>query len=138
MRNLSPSAVASFWSELEKIAKDDKPSLTDRAMLALPGVGALAGGTLGYLDPTAGPGVKGKLISAALGAGTGATLGWLPSVARDLKDAIMPQKVAMLNQVTRRMTLRPVAPSSNAIKVPSSVAAKSSTATNLTELKSAF
>ena len=138
MRNLSPSAVASFWSEIEKIAKSDERSLTDRALQALPGAGGLVGGALGYMDPSAGRSVKGKLISAALGAGTGATLGWLPSVARDMKDAIMPQKVAMLNQVTRRMTLKPVAPSSNAIKVPSSVAAKSSTATNLTELKSAF
>ena len=94
----------SMWTELEKIAKDkDEPSKTDRALEALPGVGALAGGAAGAVDPKRfdpgwfkkglkGTGAKGRVVSGLMGAGTGATIGWIPSALRDAKDALSSKK----------------------------------------------
>ena len=135
MRNLSPSAVASFWSELEKIAGE--PTLTDRALLAAPGVGGAIGGAVGYLKAAPHLKAKGKALAALSGVVEGATLGWLPSVARDLKDAIF-KKEAANTQVSAVKLMKPMTPASNAIKVPSAVSAQASTGTNLTELRSAF
>jgi hypothetical protein len=92
-----------FFAEMSKIAED---SLTDRALFALPGMGALIGGTAGALHPDAfspkeifpkyikrvglrSP--QGRAMSAALGAGTAATLGWLPAAMRDAYRAVKPR-----------------------------------------------
>lgn len=92
-----------FFAEMRKIAED---SLTDRALSALPGMGALIGGTAGALHPDAfspkeifpkyikrvglrSP--QGRAMSAALGAGTAATLGWLPAAMRDAYRAVKPR-----------------------------------------------
>jgi hypothetical protein len=85
-----------------KTAQED-PSLVDRGLAVLPAVGGAVGGALGAMDPKAfdpsamfpelkrgvakGSG-KARIASGILGAGTGATVGWLPSVARDAVQAV--------------------------------------------------
>lgn len=167
MRTLSTDAVASFWNELEKIADDPQRSTTDRALLAAPGVGAVAGAAAGYhaphfLDPAAfGRGAsdvrgKGRILAGVLGMGTGATLGWLPSVARDFGTAVMPQKTAGIAKLvpggipkitmpkppsSSRLTaaadvVKPMQSTVKDIKVPSlGISAKAGTATNVQGLK---
>jgi len=93
--------ILSFWGELEKIAEER--SLTDRALAAAPAAGAVAGGVWGAADPRAfNPsglfpslakshgGLRSRAVSGLLGAGLGATTGWLPSVARDAYRAMTP------------------------------------------------
>lgn len=77
-----------------------EPSKTDRAIKALPAAGAVTGGVLGALRPglidagRAGGDLKHRAAAALLGAGTGATLGWLPDVMREGLRAVKPEKVA--------------------------------------------
>ena len=87
-----------FHDEMEKISRE---STTDRVLAAAPGVGAIAGGAFGAARPTAfDPGTifkslkgkghtsKGRVVSGILGAGLGATTGWLPSTLRDGYKAV--------------------------------------------------
>lgn len=152
-------STAAFWVELEKIAEEQ--SLGQRAMMAAPAVGAVAGGIAGYrmphlLDPTAfevgASKVKGRgrLLAGLLGAGTGATLGWMPQVARDFKNSVMPSKTAaalgkMLSEIklpkppaasgltAAADVVKPVRPAE--IKVPVGVRAGAGTSSNVTNLK---
>lgn len=90
-----------FFSELSKIAEE--MSTADRALLAAPGIGALLGGYMGasrpeafspeamfpeYVNKVGLKSKRGRAMSAALGAGTMATLGWLPAAMRDTGRAI--------------------------------------------------
>jgi hypothetical protein len=98
----SPIAARSFVNELEKISEQ---SGVDRVLQAGPGVGAVIGGTVGAIDPKKfdpgtifkslrgkGGTAKGRVVSGVLGAGLGATTGWLPSVIRDAVRAAKPRK----------------------------------------------
>ena len=94
-----------FFLETEKIAKkDDK---VDRTLQALPGIGAILGGAFGGANPDAfnpealfpkyikkvginSP--QARAMSALLGAGTMATIGWLPSTLRDTYRASAGKK----------------------------------------------
>ena len=94
-----------FFLETEKIAKkDDK---VDRTLQALPGIGAILGGAFGGVNPDAfspealfpkyikkvginSP--QARAMSALLGAGTMATIGWLPSTLRDTYRASAGKK----------------------------------------------
>ena len=92
-----------FYLEMAKIAEKD--SKTDRVLKALPGIGAIAGGAAGALNPkgVAGQELKallpkyikkvglnspqGRAMAALLGAGTFATVGWIPATLKDTYDA---------------------------------------------------
>lgn len=92
-----------FWEELKKIAQE-KETTTDKVLKAAPGVGAVAGGVWGGLDPKAfapkslmprlvksNRSLGGRAVSAVLGAGMGATTAWLPSAVRDTYRTLKPQ-----------------------------------------------
>lgn len=92
-----------FYLEMAKIAEKD--SKTDRVLKALPGIGAIAGAAAGALNPkgVAGQELKallpkyikkvglnspqGRAMAALLGAGTFATVGWIPATLKDTYDA---------------------------------------------------
>ena len=73
----------------------------DRLLQGLPAVGGVAGAATGALRPglidagRSGGDLKHRAVAAVLGAGTGATLGWLPAVVRDGMRAVKPEKVAL-------------------------------------------
>jgi hypothetical protein len=88
-----------FFSELEKISKETK---TERIIDALPGIGALLGGSYGALRPQAFNPIdgapdflkklnmrskKGRLLAATLGAAAGSGIGELPQVVLNLEQA---------------------------------------------------
>lgn len=79
----------------------EQRTAVDRLLQGLPAVGAAAGAATGALWPglidagRSGGDLKHRAIAAALGAGTGATLGWLPAVVRDGMRAVKPEKVAL-------------------------------------------
>ena len=90
-----------MWTELEKISGE----MTDRALHAAPGVGAVVGGVAGAARPNLfnpeslfpklrgkGTSAKSRVVSGVLGAGLGATTGWLPTALRDAKRAVLNQK----------------------------------------------
>lgn len=77
------------YRNFEKIGKEKADPL-----LMLPGIAAIGGGITGYKNPdlfdpkSLFPGVKSKtkkakILSAILGSGTAATVGWLPAALRD-------------------------------------------------------
>jgi len=78
----------------------EQRTTTDRVLQGLPAVGGVAGAATGALRPglidagRSGGDLKHRAVAALLGAGTGATLGWLPSVVRDGMRAVKPEKVA--------------------------------------------
>jgi hypothetical protein len=95
----------SFLQELEKISESDEPKAKkkkktlDRAMDAGPGIGAVIGGTLGAAAPDrlepeklvkalAGRPVARRVGAGVIGAGIGASTGWLPATIRDASRAI--------------------------------------------------
>tara|TARA_Y100000034_G_scaffold135869_1_gene209520 strand:+ start:4525 stop:5346 length:822 start_codon:yes stop_codon:yes gene_type:complete len=104
-----------MWTELEKIAEAG-----ERAMKAAPGVGAVIGGVAGAANPdlfdprtivkkTKGSTIKGRIISGVMGAGAGATTGWLPQALKDTKDALTKKGSEKVAEVIEGPEGNPVA-----------------------------
>jgi hypothetical protein len=65
-------------------------SRTDKALKFAPGAGAVAGGAYGFANPASkaigSSNLKSRFAGAIIGAGLGATTGWLPQAVKDSAD----------------------------------------------------
>ena len=71
---------------IRALEKREKLKKHPKWMRMLPAIGATGGGLIG-LAAKKGGSLKSRAIAAALGAGSGATVGWLPQVFRDAATA---------------------------------------------------